>query len=185
MALCLIYRTGFSWQLGAILVLAYGNAVYQAINFGHLVAGRYHQTLHSPVIAGVITVIFIVMTLIAFRVTRRLGRPWIAVAGALTYPLYLVHAYNGFVITNLIGRYLNRWVLLVVLVAGMCTVAYAIHRLVEARLAGRLKRALNRLVAAIQRGRRPPAGPGGLVSGTYGVSSSFEETGSAGVGAKR
>jgi len=184
MALCLIYRTRFSWQLGAILALAYANAVYQAINFGHLVAGRYHQTLHSPVIAAVITVIFIVMTLIALRVTRQLGRPWFAVAGALTYPLYLVHAYNGFVIINLIGRYLNRWVLLVVMVAGMCTVAYAIHRLIEARLAGRLKRALTRLVGVIQPGPRPPAGPGGPVSGGRRASGSYEGTQSAGLAAR-
>jgi len=142
MALCLIYRTGFSWPLGAILALTYANAVYQAINFGHLVANRYHQELYSAAIAAVITVIFVVMTLIAFRVTRRLGRPWFAVAGALTYPLYLVHAYNGFVIINLIGRYLNRWVLLAVMVTGMCGVAYAIHRFIEAMLAGKLKRAL-------------------------------------------
>ena len=163
MALCLIYRTGFSWQLGAILAITYANAVYQAINFGHLVASRYHQTLHSAVIAVVITVIFVVMTLIALRVTRRLGRPWFAVAGALTYPLYLVHAYNGFVIINLIGRHLNRWVLLVVMVAGMCGAAYAIHRLVEARFAGRLKRALTRLVGATQRGdRRPATAPAGM-----------------------
>ncbi|HSR84081.1 MAG TPA: acyltransferase [Streptosporangiaceae bacterium] len=142
MALCLIYRTGFSWQLGVILVLAYANAVHQAIHFGQLVAARYHQTLHSLVIAIVIAAIFIVMTLIALRLTRRLGRPWFAVAGALTYPLYLVHAYNGFVIINLIGGHLNRWVLLVVMVTGMCGVAYAIHWLIEARLAGRLKRVL-------------------------------------------
>jgi peptidoglycan/LPS O-acetylase OafA/YrhL len=160
MALCLIYRTGFSWQLGAILVLAYSNAVYQAINFGQRVASRYHQALHSPVIAVVITLIFVVMTLIAFRVTRRLGRPWFAVAGALTYPLYLVHAYNGFVIINLIGHQLNRWVLLAVMLTGMCSVAYAIHRLIEARIAGRLKRALTRLVNGVQRpGQRPPDGP--------------------------
>ena len=185
MALCLIYRTRFSWQLGAILVLAYANAVYQAINFGHLVANRYHQTLHSPVIAAVITVIFIVMTLVAFRVTRRFGRPWFAVAGALTYPLYLVHAYNGFVIINLIGRYLNRWVLLVVMIAGMCTVAYAIHRLIEARLAGRLKRALTRLAGAIERKPRPPAGPGGLVPASRRASGSYEGTRSAGLAARR
>jgi peptidoglycan/LPS O-acetylase OafA/YrhL len=187
MALCLIYRTRFSWQLGAILVLAYANAAYQAINFGHLVANRYHQPLHSPVIAAVITVIFIVMTLIAFRVTRRLGRPWFAVAGALTYPLYLVHAYNGFVIINLIGRYLNRWVLLVVMVAGMCTVAYAIHRLIEARLAGRLKRALTRLVGSVQRRPpRPPARPGGpVVPASRIASGSYEGTRSGGLGARR
>lgn len=151
MALCLIYRTGFSWQLGAILAIAYANAVYQAINFGHLVSNRYHQTLHSPVIAIVITVIFIVMTLIALRATRRLGRPWFAVAGALTYPLYLVHAYNGFVVINLIGPYVNRWVLLVVMVTGMCAIAYAIHRLFEIRIAGLLRRALTRVVGARRR----------------------------------
>ena len=142
MALCLIYRTGFCWQLGAVLVIAYGNAVYQAIKFAHLVSDRYHQALHPPVIVVVITVIFVVMTLIALRVTRRFGRPWFAVAGALTYPLYLVHAYNGFVLFNLFGSVLNRWVLLVLMVTGMSCAAYAIHRFVEVRFAPRLKRAL-------------------------------------------
>ncbi|HUZ27286.1 MAG TPA: acyltransferase [Streptosporangiaceae bacterium] len=151
MALCLIYRTGFSWQAGAIIVIAYGNAVYQAINFAHRVSDRYHQALHAPVIVAVVTVIFIVMTLIALRVTRRLGRPWFVVAGALTYPLYLVHAYNGFVLFNLFGRVVNRWVLLAAMVAGMCAVAYAIHQLVEARLAPRLKRALVGLADAVSR----------------------------------
>ena len=148
MALCLIYRTGFSWQLGAILVITYGNAVYQALNFAHRVSGRYHQALHQPVIVAVITAIFIITTLIALRATRRLGRPWFAAAGALTYPLYLVHAYNGFVLFNRFGRMMNRWVLLAALVTGMCCAAYAIHRLVEIQSAPRLKRALLRLADA-------------------------------------
>jgi peptidoglycan/LPS O-acetylase OafA/YrhL len=151
MALCLIYRTAFSWQLGAILIVAYANAVYHAINFGHLVASRYHQPLDSAVIAAVVTLIFIVMTLIAFRVTRRLGRPWFAKAGALTYPLYLVHAYSGFAIINLIGRYLNRWLLLSVMVTGMCGMAYAVHRFIEARLGARLKRVLTRVLIGPRR----------------------------------
>ena len=152
MALCLIYRTGFRWQLGAILVIAYGNAVYQAIRFAHRVSDRYHQVLHPSVVVAVITVIFIVATLIALRVTRRIGRPWFAVAGALTYPLYLVHAYNGFVLFNLLGGVLNRWVLLVAMVGGMGCAAYAINRLVEVRLAPRLKRALERYADAAHRG---------------------------------
>jgi peptidoglycan/LPS O-acetylase OafA/YrhL len=151
MALCLVYRSGASWQLAGILVAAYCNAVYQAIRFGHGVALRYHQALHPPAIAAIITIIFIVMTLIALRVTRRLGRPWFAVAGALTYPLYLVHAYNGFALFNLLGHVLNRWVLLAVMVIGMCCLAYAIHRLVEVTFAPRLKRALTRLACAAYR----------------------------------
>jgi peptidoglycan/LPS O-acetylase OafA/YrhL len=153
MALCLVYRSGFSWQLGTILVIAYGNAVYQAINFGHLVSRRYHQPLHSPVIAAVVTVIFVLMTLIALRVTRRLGRPWFAAAGALTYPLYLVHAYNGFALINLVGDAVNRWVLLVAMVTGMSCAAYGIHRLAEVRFAARLKQALSRLANAADRGQ--------------------------------
>ena len=145
MALCLIYRTGISWPLGAILLIAYGNAVYRAISFAVRVAGRYHQALHVPVIVAVITVIFVVTTLIALRVTSRFRRPWFAMAGALTYPLYLLHAYNGFVFFNLFGGAVNRWVLLMVMVTGMICVAYAIHRLVEARFGPRLNRALVRL----------------------------------------
>jgi peptidoglycan/LPS O-acetylase OafA/YrhL len=154
MTLCLIYRTGFSWRLAAIVVLAYGNAVYRAVIFAYRVSERYHQALHPPVVVAVVTVIFLVTTLIALRVTRRFGRPWFAVAGALTYPLYLVHAYNGFVLFNLFGRVLNRWVLLVAMVAGMVCAAYAIHRLVEVRVAPRLKRALVRLAGGADRG--PP-----------------------------
>jgi peptidoglycan/LPS O-acetylase OafA/YrhL len=152
MALCLIYRTGFSWQLGAVLVIAYGNAVYQAVNFAHLVSDRYHQALHPPIVVAVITVIFIVTTLIALRVTRRFGRPWFAVAGALTYPLYLVHAYNGFVLFNVFGGAVNRWVLLMAMVIGMGCAAYAIYWLVEVRFAPRLKRALVGLADAADRG---------------------------------
>ncbi len=154
MAMCLIYKSGFSWQLGAILVVTYANAVYQAIRFGHGVSTRYHQTLHPAVIAAVITVIFIVMTLIALRATKRLGRPWFAVAGALTYPLYLVHAYIGFALFSILGGVLNRWVLLAVMITGMCCVAYVIHRFVEVPAGPRLKRALTRLADALGRRRR-------------------------------
>ncbi len=149
MTLCLIYRAGFSRPLGALLAIAYGNAIYQAINFARLVSGRYHQALHPQVIVAVITVIFIVMTLIALRATGRLGRPWFAAAGALTYPLYLVHAYTGFVLFNLFGGAVNRWVLLAAMVTCMCCAAYLIHRLVEVRYAPRLKRALLRLSGAV------------------------------------
>jgi peptidoglycan/LPS O-acetylase OafA/YrhL len=145
MALCLIYRTGFSWSLGAILVISYGNALYRAVNFAHNVSSRYHQTLHLPVVVAIITAIFVVTTLIALRVTRKFGRPWFAVAGALTYPLYLVHAYNGFVLFNIFGGEVNRWVLLAAIIAGMVCVAFAIHQFVEARFARRLKGGLARI----------------------------------------
>jgi peptidoglycan/LPS O-acetylase OafA/YrhL len=134
--------------VGCILALSYGNAIYQALRFAHGVSLRYHQPLHAPVVAGVITVIFAVMTLIALRVTRRLGRPWFAAAGALTYPLYLVHAYAGFVLISLLAPVVSRWVLVPAMIVFMGAVACAIHRLIEVRLGPRLRRGLIRLSGA-------------------------------------
>jgi peptidoglycan/LPS O-acetylase OafA/YrhL len=147
MALCTIYRTGFSWTLGAILALAYGNALYRAIGFAHLVSARLHQTLYLPVSLTIITLIFVVMTLIAFRLTRRFGRPWFASAGTLTYPLYLLHCYIGLMLFHLLDRYVNRWVLLAGILLLMGGAAYLVHRLVEVPLGPPLKRALTRLAA--------------------------------------
>lgn len=148
MALCLIYRTGFSWVLGVILVICFGNALYQAANFARKVSLRYHQVLHIPVVLSIITVIFIVLTLVALRVTRRFGRPWFAALGALTYPLYLVHAYSGFALFNLFAGHLSppsRWLLLVAMITFMTSLAYAVHQVAEVRFAPRLKAALTRI----------------------------------------
>lgn len=155
MALCTIYRTGFSWTLGAILALAYGNALYRAVGFAHTVSARLDQTLHLPVVLTIVTLVFVVMTLIAFRVTRRFGRPWFAVAGSLTYPLYLVHCYNGLTLFRLLDRDVNRWVLLAGMLLLMGAAAYLVHRFVEVPLAPRLKGALTGLAATRQRRAEP------------------------------
>jgi peptidoglycan/LPS O-acetylase OafA/YrhL len=148
MALCLIYRGGWSWQPGCILALAFGNAIYRAVGFAHLVSARYHQVMHVPVVVAIITTIFIACTLIALRLTHRLGRPWMVTAGVLTYPLYLIHAYAGFVLFNLLGGTVNRWVLLTGMLAVMTGVAYLIHRQVELRLGPKLRRMLKWRTAA-------------------------------------
>lgn len=148
MALCLIYRTGLSWVPALILVICFGNALYQAANFARRVSDRYHQALHLPVVLAIITVIFIVVTLVALGVTRRLGRPWFAALGALTYPLYLVHAYSGFTLFNLFARHLSppgRWLLLAVMITLMTGLAYAVHQVAEVRFAPRLKAGLTRI----------------------------------------
>lgn len=46
--------------------------------------------------AVVLTLCYLALLLVATRRTVRFGRPWMAVAGALTYPLYLLHEDLGF-----------------------------------------------------------------------------------------
>ena len=145
MALCLVSRYGWSVQLGLVFGLAYANAIYRAVGFAALVSNREHQEIHPVPVAIIVTCIFIVMTLIASRVTSRLVRPWFASAGALTYPLYLVHAYIGFIVFTLAARYVNKWLLLAALIVVMLGVAHLINRQVEARLAPSLKSGLTRI----------------------------------------
>ena len=77
---------------------------------------------------------------------------WLAVLGALTYPLYLLHLDLG-------GPELRRWqgvvppVLLVVIVtAVMLVVAWLVHRFVEQPLAPLMKRGLQRIRPPAERG---------------------------------
>ncbi|GAA0827695.1 acyltransferase family protein [Streptosporangium amethystogenes subsp. fukuiense] len=142
MALCLVYRFGLSAQLAAIVLISFGNAVYRGIEFAGKVGTRYRTEIESSVVVAVIVAIFIVLFLVSLRVTRRLGRPWFAVAGALTYPLYLIHAHVGFIVFDRLGGIVQRYVLLVGMVALMCLAAYVIHILVERPLAPLLKRLL-------------------------------------------
>jgi peptidoglycan/LPS O-acetylase OafA/YrhL len=142
MALCLVYRFGWSWHIGVILALAFGNAIHRGIGFAHDVGDRYHTELNTAVVVVVIAVIFCVLTTVALRVTSGLARPWFTSVGALTYPLYLVHAHIGFVLFERLSPAIDKAVLLPAVVAWMCLLAYAIHAVVERPFAPILKRAL-------------------------------------------
>ncbi|WP_412539192.1 acyltransferase [Longispora sp. K20-0274] len=148
MALGVVYRHGLTWELGAILALCWGNALYRGVGFAAGVADRYRTGFSPVVVCAVITAIFVVMILVALRRTAGLGRPWMAVAGALTYPLYLVHAHVGFVVLAGLGAAVNRYVLVVGLMAVMGVLAWGIHVGVERPVAPRLRRVLRSVARA-------------------------------------
>lgn len=144
MALFLGYRFGFTWEPAAIVGLALANAIYRGLRFAAAVGDRYQTGFRPAVIVGVIAVIFGAMILVATRTTEGLGRPWYAVAGALTYPLYLIHAYIGFIVIGWLSG-IPKWILLPGMVTAMCLAAWVIHAYVERPLAPRLKALLGRI----------------------------------------
>ncbi|MEU8221363.1 acyltransferase [Kribbella sp. NPDC048915] len=143
MALCLIHRYGATPQTLALVAVALGNAIYRGIGFADRVGLRYDAELHRPVVVAIIVAIFAVMLAIALRRTQCLGRPWFAMLGALTYPLYLVHAHIGFIIFERLGDRVNHVLLVAATMLLMTGVAAALHRFVERPLAPRLKRLLD------------------------------------------
>ncbi|GAB7051042.1 acyltransferase [Catenuloplanes indicus] len=147
MALSLLYRFGRTWQPFALLAVSAVIAVVRSIDFKNAVGERYQAEFHTAVVVTVVLLVFVVMTLVALRVTRGVGRPWFAVAGSLTYPLYLIHDRVGVVLWNRLDDYVNRWVLLLIVPLLMCSVAWLIHRYVERPGAKAMKRGLTKLAA--------------------------------------
>jgi peptidoglycan/LPS O-acetylase OafA/YrhL len=74
---------------------------------------------------------------------------WLTVAGALTYPFYLVREHLGWIAIELLHRHLKLSppATFAATVAGMLLLAWSIHRLVERPFGPRLKRALGRAPA--------------------------------------
>ena len=149
MALFMLYRFGLTVQIALLVPICLGNAVYRAIGYAEAVGERYSVTYSPVVITAVVVLIFLVMTFVSLRVTSVLARPWLVTAGALTYPLYLLHAHVGFILFARLEDAVNKYVLLVAMIAVMLGAAYLVHRFVERPLAPRLKRLLSK--------REPPA----------------------------
>ncbi|GAA3448428.1 acyltransferase family protein [Dactylosporangium matsuzakiense] len=87
---------------------------------------------------------------------------WLTVAGALTYPLYLLHQDIGVIFIRSMQGEIAPWPLLAITVGGMLLLAYLSHRLVEVPFAPLMKKALRRSFDAVGRAdgqREPKADP--------------------------
>ncbi|MCI4061155.1 acyltransferase [Micromonospora sp. R77] len=144
MCLYLVHRHGMTLSRAALLVACFVNAVVQAPpRFEERAGLTPSLTVVTLILAG----IFTVMTLVATGGTRWLRRPWLATAGAMTYPLYLIHSTAGTVLFNALTAVLNPWLALPLVVATMCALSWLIATQVEnrcrplltARLAGRAR----------------------------------------------
>ncbi|WP_244409340.1 acyltransferase family protein [Streptomyces albofaciens] len=79
----------------------------------------------------VLAVCFGVMALIATGRLSWCNWRWLPVAGALTYPLYLLHEYVGWEIIRSFSARIPHHALLIATVTAMLIAAHLVHRLVE------------------------------------------------------
>lgn len=158
MALYLIRRFGRTVELSVVLTLCLANALYRGAGFAAAIAARYQQDLHVGVVLALIGVIFVVLAAVTAGVTARWGRPWFAVAGDLTYPLYLLHAHLGFMLFNVFDDVVPGWALAVGLVVLMLVAAHVVHIGVERPVAPVLRHGLRRLLRIGGGPSQPAAG---------------------------
>jgi peptidoglycan/LPS O-acetylase OafA/YrhL len=111
-----------------------------------LETSEYYKTSFSPIIVTIIICfIFFIFILLSLRKLDFVNKPFMYLLGILTYPLYLVHQNIGYMIFNHTAGLLNRWVILVITVTLMITVAYCISVFVERPLSLLMKKALFRI----------------------------------------
>ncbi|MFF7732756.1 acyltransferase family protein [Streptomyces sp. NPDC007984] len=95
-------------------------------------------------IVAVVTLGFVAVAAIALGLLSRVNWRWLTVAGALTYPFYLVHEHLGWVVIHALHRGLGvpSGVTFALTVASMLLLAWLLHNYVEKSLTPRLRTAL-------------------------------------------
>jgi len=147
----LIWQKGMSLVRATVMVVAWGMAVYLSTKSLAAFESHYNTVMNSFAVAGIVTTFFIVMILVSLRCTGLLGKTSWLLAGALTYPLYLLHQNIGFIIFNIayptINAHLLFWGTIIVVLIS----AYAVHIFIERRFSSPMKAGLGSLADSIQR----------------------------------
>lgn len=147
----IIWSKGISPVRAMIVAIAWVLAVYQSVAALGDFEAHYRTSMNGYVVSGIVTTFFIVMLLIALKRSGPFGRRRWMLMGALTYPLYLLHQYIGFMIFNAAYPAFDAHFLFWGTIVAALASAYMVHRFVERPLAPRLKVALGSLADRVQK----------------------------------
>jgi peptidoglycan/LPS O-acetylase OafA/YrhL len=138
LALYLMHRFGQDLLLWGILcmswVMAQDELARRVENVEHVSGWRAALVIY--------TLFLLFMVGVAVGVTDRIQWKWLATAGSLTYPFYLLHYTAGTTAIHYLRDRMDARLLVLALIAAALVLSYAVHRLVERPLARLLKRGL-------------------------------------------
>jgi peptidoglycan/LPS O-acetylase OafA/YrhL len=156
--LYLMHRFRPSLTLWTLLVSCWACAMYRLID-RTAVQHPSGVNLNYWVSATIVTVFFVLLTLIALHKLTAIRGRWLVTAGALTYPLYLLHQQIGETVIRSLDHRLPSWLLLVGVFALMLALSWLVQHYAERPLARRLRTIL---IAGLNRAgdlRRRVVGP--------------------------
>jgi hypothetical protein len=134
----LVWQNGLSRSRVAILILTLALSIYQSIHSLVYFEQKYNTTMNIFGVGAIITSFFIVMLLVSLKRTGLVGNKEWALAGALTYPIYLLHQNIGFMIFNISYRLMNPYILLCITLV-IFFMAYMVNVFIEKRFSSHLK----------------------------------------------
>ncbi|MFF4225941.1 acyltransferase family protein [Streptomyces sp. L500] len=141
--------------------LLWGIVVISYLLANHQVAKRVHDNANHPTALfpaqAMVFVIFAVMALVALGTFDRVRWRWLTTAGALTYPMYLLHQYIGMTIIYALREAVPPLPLVAGLITVMLGAAWLLHRYVERPLGRRLRSALRKSMEDVRHSATAPA----------------------------
>ena len=171
--LFLLYREGHDAATWLTLGFNWILCVQQATGY----TPRASELVHAPVSSLVAGLTVTAMILLVLALTHgplsRLSWRWLTWAGALTYPLYLVHGQFGFFVIDRLHGETSAYAVLAVAALSSLVLAWLIHRFVEKPVGPRLRRAVQASIADLDRPSRPQQ----QTSATAGPAEPVEHTG--------
>lgn len=95
--------------------------------------------LSAAVVCVVMVAIFVIVAAVTVSPVKFRGARWMTYAGALTYPLYLIHQYWGWWMIGLVYPFAGRWVALIAGITVSTSLAVILERWVERPLRPRIR----------------------------------------------
>ncbi|WP_046246832.1 acyltransferase family protein [Hymenobacter terrenus] len=135
------------WKLYLVLLASYGLSLRSSRAIMDDMVPFFKEPFSLPVVWTVVTGFFVAFLLIINRKLRLGYARLLTWAGALTYPIYLLHHNMGFVILQRLGGKVDKHLLLITLLAAVFLLAYGLHVLVERRYSTALGQKLQQLLA--------------------------------------
>jgi peptidoglycan/LPS O-acetylase OafA/YrhL len=155
-ALYLIHRFGSDLKLWGLVAVSLVLATHSVHGLALKVAatGVHRPLLPWPAVV-LVAVFFGVLSCVALGWLSWIRWRWLTTAGLLTYPLYLVHELNGWVLIHALRGHFPTYLTLAIVVAVVLAGAWLVHRLVERPLAGLLRARLAPRPPLINQRREP------------------------------
>ncbi|MFF3862612.1 acyltransferase family protein [Streptomyces sp. NPDC002209] len=149
-AMYLMHRFRPTLLLWGIVAISWLFSVRQVALYNDALAVSLGRTMDAKPAIALMTLGYLVMLALALGRLNWVRGKWLTVAGATTYPLYLLHEHIGWTGIRLLRNHLSPWALVAVMTLGMVVAAWLVHRFIERPLSTVLKRGLTRGVASLR-----------------------------------
>lgn len=150
-AMYLMHRFRPTLLLWGMVLISWLFSVRQVTLYNDALAVSLGRTLDPKPAIAVMTLGYLVMIVLALGGLSWVRGKWLTVAGATTYPLYLLHEHIGWTGIRLLRHHLSPWALVAAMTLGMLLAAWLVHRFIERPISAMLKRGLTDALDSLRR----------------------------------